>query len=80
MVKANGNLNSQVAMTYSMELFLCMVVGLVAGHAFFNSGHCHRFDQHHHKENMLQKLLSVRAWIPVALLRQSPTRVTRRER
>ena len=25
-------------MTYSVELFICMVVGLVAGHAFFNSG------------------------------------------
>ena len=27
----------QVAMTYSVELFLCMVVGLVAGHAIFNT-------------------------------------------
>jgi len=26
-----------VAMTYSVELFICMVIGLVAGHAFFNS-------------------------------------------
>ena len=32
------NCNWQVAMTYSVELFICMVVGLVAGHAFFNSG------------------------------------------
>ena len=30
--------NFQVAMTYSVELFLCMLVGLVAGHVFFNSG------------------------------------------
>jgi len=34
---ASGYLAMLVAMTYSMELFLCMVVGLVAGHAFFNS-------------------------------------------
>ena len=32
------NFISQVAMTYSVELFICMVIGLVAGHAFFNSG------------------------------------------
>ena len=27
-----------VAMTYSVELFSCMIVGLVLGHALFNSG------------------------------------------
>ena len=27
-----------VAMTYSVELFTCMIVGLVLGHALFNSG------------------------------------------
>lgn len=27
-----------VAMTYSVELFSCMIVGLVCGHALFNSG------------------------------------------
>merc|ERR1712112_234458 len=34
---ASGYLAMLVAMTYSVELFVCMVVGLVAGHAFFNS-------------------------------------------
>jgi len=34
---ASGYLAMLVAMTYSVELFICMVVGLVAGHAFFNS-------------------------------------------
>ena len=29
--------NLQVAMTYSVELFLCMVLGLAIGHAIFNS-------------------------------------------
>ena len=29
--------NCQVAMTYSVELFICIVVGLVLGHAIFNS-------------------------------------------
>ena len=28
----------QVAMTYSVELFICMVAGLLVGHAIFNSG------------------------------------------
>ena len=27
-----------VAMTYSVELFSCMILGLVLGHALFNSG------------------------------------------
>ena len=27
-----------VAMTYSVELFSCMIIGLVLGHALFNSG------------------------------------------
>ena len=34
----SGYLAMLVAMTYSVELFLCMVAGLVAGHAIFNSG------------------------------------------
>merc|ERR1719481_1332373 len=34
---ASGYLAMLVAMTYSVELFICMVVGLVAGHALFNS-------------------------------------------
>lgn len=33
----SGYLAMLVAMTYSLELFLCMVVGLVVGHAIFNS-------------------------------------------
>jgi len=33
----SGYLAMLVAMTYSVELFLCMVVGLVGGHAMFNS-------------------------------------------
>ena len=33
----SGYLAMLVAMTYSVELFLCMVAGLVAGHAIFNS-------------------------------------------
>ena len=28
----------QVAMTYSVELFICMILGLVLGHAIFNTG------------------------------------------
>ena len=28
----------QVAMTYSVELFICMIIGLVLGHAIFNTG------------------------------------------
>ena len=28
----------QVAMTYSVELFLCLLVGMVLGHALLNSG------------------------------------------
>ena len=31
-----GYLAMLVAMTYSVELFLCVVLGLMAGHAFFN--------------------------------------------
>ena len=27
-----------VAMPYSVELFICMVIGLVMGHAIFNTG------------------------------------------
>merc|ERR1719483_310147 len=34
---ASGYLAMLVAMTYSMELFICMVVGLVLGHAIFNT-------------------------------------------
>jgi len=34
---ASGYLAMLVAMTYSVELFVCMVVGLVAGHAIFNT-------------------------------------------
>lgn len=34
---AFGYMAMLVAMTYSVELFLCMVVGLVAGHAIFNT-------------------------------------------
>jgi len=34
----SGYLAMLVAMTYSVELFLCMVAGLVAGHAIFNTG------------------------------------------
>ena len=26
-------------MTYSVELFICMIVGLVIGHGIFNTGH-----------------------------------------
>lgn len=33
---ALGYLAMLVAMTYSFELFLCVVLGLMAGHAFFN--------------------------------------------
>ena len=33
----NGLVCLQVAMTYSVELFLCMVLGLALGHAVFNS-------------------------------------------
>jgi len=35
---ASGYLAMLVAMTYSVELFICMVVGLVVGHAIFNTG------------------------------------------
>jgi len=34
---AFGYLAMLVAMTYSIELFICMVVGLVLGHAIFNT-------------------------------------------
>merc|ERR1711970_1287058 len=34
---ASGYLAMLVAMTYSVELFICMVVGLVVGHAIFNT-------------------------------------------
>jgi len=34
---ASGYLAMLVAMTYSVELFICMVVGLVIGHAIFNT-------------------------------------------
>jgi len=34
---ASGYLAMLVAMTYSVELFVCMVLGLVAGHAIFNT-------------------------------------------
>jgi hypothetical protein len=33
-----GYLAMLVAMTYSVELFLCVLVGIVAGHAVFNLG------------------------------------------
>jgi len=33
----SGYLAMLVAMTYSVELFICMVVGLVVGHAIFNT-------------------------------------------
>jgi hypothetical protein len=35
---ATGYFAMLVAMTYSVELFICMVIGLVLGHAIFNSG------------------------------------------
>ena len=28
----------KVAMTYSVELFICMIIGLVLGHGIFNTG------------------------------------------
>jgi len=34
---SSGYLAMLVAMTYSVELFICMVVGLVVGHAIFNT-------------------------------------------
>ena len=34
----SGYLAMLVAMTYSVELFICMVIGLVLGHAIFNTG------------------------------------------
>merc|ERR1719295_1428589 len=34
---ASGYLAMLVAMTYSVELFICMVVGLVIGHGIFNT-------------------------------------------
>ena len=34
----SGYLAMLVAMTYSVELFICMVIGLVMGHAIFNTG------------------------------------------
>eukprot|EP00092_Neocalanus_flemingeri_P002133 GFUD01002273.1.p1 GENE.GFUD01002273.1~~GFUD01002273.1.p1 ORF type:complete len:546 (-),score=175.52 GFUD01002273.1:534-2171(-) len=34
---ASGYLAMLVAMTYSVELFICMVIGLVVGHAIFNT-------------------------------------------
>ena len=34
----SGYLAMLVAMTYSVELFICIIVGLVLGHALFNSG------------------------------------------
>jgi len=34
---ASGYLAMLVAMTYSVELFICMVIGLVLGHAIFNT-------------------------------------------
>ena len=56
-------------MTYSVELFICMVVGLVVGHAIFNTGedlHCLIvfiiFD--------IQRLQWGRVWILAVLLRQ----------
>jgi len=33
----SGYLAMLVAMTYSVELFICMVLGLVMGHAIFNT-------------------------------------------
>ena len=34
----NKTTHLQVAMTYSVELFICMIIGLVMGHAIFNTG------------------------------------------
>ena len=33
----SGYLAMLVAMTYSIELFICVVIGLMAGHFFFNT-------------------------------------------
>jgi len=35
---ASGYFAMLVAMTYSVELFICMIIGLVMGHAIFNTG------------------------------------------
>merc|ERR1712029_472405 len=35
---ASGYFAMLVAMTYSVELFICMIVGLVIGHGIFNTG------------------------------------------
>ena len=36
-ITSNYHITVQVAMTYSVELFICMVLGLVMGHAIFNT-------------------------------------------
>merc|ERR1719330_2122830 len=35
---ASGYFAMLVAMTYSVELFICMILGLVIGHGIFNTG------------------------------------------
>ena len=35
---ASGYFAMLVAMTYSVELFICMIIGLVLGHGIFNTG------------------------------------------
>merc|ERR1719495_2499248 len=35
---ASGYFAMLVAMTYSVELFICMIIGLVIGHGIFNTG------------------------------------------
>ena len=63
-------ITAQVAMTYSVELFICMVMGLVVGHAIFNTGqdlyYCFIVFTIFH----IQRLQWEKVWILAVLLRQ----------
>ena len=66
-----------VAMTYSVELFTCMIVGLVLGHALFNSGQqTWSSPQSPLRNNYLQMRLLGKVWTRAAPLR--PSRPARR--
>ena len=73
--------NCQVAMTYSVELFICIVVGLVLGHAIFNSS-MHLFNRKLENRSRLlcprQALRWERAWILAAP--RKPSRPVRSKR
>ena len=59
---------SQVAMTYSVELFICMIMGLVLGHGAFNSGQPKNTEIYNRRlKTRLQVLQSAKVLILVVL-------------